>query len=81
MGGEFNRVFTDEGVSGSVLVAKRQGFGDLLNYIDREDVVCVYSVNLLGRDAIGVQVTVRNLLALGVTVNVHGLGPIAGDAG
>ena len=38
-------------------------------------------VDRLERDAIDVQVTVRDLLALGVTVNVHGLGPIAGDAG
>ena len=81
MGGNFNRVFTDEGVSGSVLAAKRQGFGDLLKYLDQGDVVYVYSVDRLGRDAIDVQVTVRDLLALGVTVNVHGLGPIAGDAG
>jgi putative DNA-invertase from lambdoid prophage Rac len=81
MGGDFNRVFKDEGVSGSVLAAKRQGFGDLLKYIDKGDVVCVYSVDRLGRDAIDVQTTVRDLLELGVTVDVHGLGPIAGDAG
>jgi putative DNA-invertase from lambdoid prophage Rac len=81
MGGDFNRVFTDEGVSGSVMASKRQGFGDLLKYIDKGDVVCVYSVDRLGRDAIDVQTTVRDLLALGVTVDVHGLGPIAGDAG
>jgi len=81
MGGNFNRVFTDEGVSGSVLACKRPGFGDLLKYIDKGDVVCVYSVDRLGRDAIDVQTTVRDLLALGVTVDVHGLGPIAGDAG
>ena len=42
--------------------------------------MCVYSVDRLGRDAIDVQITVRDLLALGVTVNLHGLGPIAGDA-
>jgi putative DNA-invertase from lambdoid prophage Rac len=81
MGGDFNRVFCDEGVSGSVMAAKRQGFGDLLKYIDKGDVVCVYSVDRLGRDAIDVQTTVRDLLALGVTLDVHGLGPIAGDAG
>jgi putative DNA-invertase from lambdoid prophage Rac len=81
MGGDFNRVFTDEGVSGSVQASKRQGFGDLLKYIDKGDVVCVYSVDRLGRDAIDVQTTVRDLLEQGVTVDVHGLGPIAGDAG
>jgi len=81
MGGDFNRVFTDEGVSGSVLASKRQGFGDLLKYIDKGDVVCVYSVDRLGRDAIDVQTTVRDLMEMGATVDVHGLGPIAGDAG
>ena len=81
MSGGFNWVFTDEGVSGAVLASKRQGFGDLLKYIDKGDVMCVYSVDRRGRDAIVVQTTVRDLLELGVTVDVHGLGPIAGDAG
>jgi len=81
MGVKFNRVFTDEGVSGSVLAAKGQSFGDWLKYNDREDVVCVYSFDRLGRDAIDVQVKGRDLPALGVTVNMHGLGPIADDAG
>ena len=81
MGGAFDRTFVDEGVSGAVLAANRPGFSDLLKYVDPGDTVCVYSVDRLGRDAIDVQTTVRDLLDKGVTVDVHGLGPIAGDAG
>lgn len=81
MGGTFDKVFMDEGVSGSVMASQRQGFGDLLKFVFKGDVVCVYSVDRLGRDAIDVQTTVRDLLDQGVTVDVHGLGPIAGDAG
>lgn len=81
MGGGFDRTFEDQGVSGAVLAAKRPGFSDLLKYVDPGDTVCVYSVDRLGRDAIDIQTTVRDLLDKGVTVDVHGLGPIAGDAG
>jgi putative DNA-invertase from lambdoid prophage Rac len=81
MGGAFDKEYKDEGVSGSVMASKRQGFGDLLKFVFKGDVVCVYSVDRLGRDAIDVQTTVRDLIDLGVTVDVHGLGPIAGDAG
>lgn len=81
MSSDFKWVFTDEGVSGAGLASKRQGFADLLNYIDKGDVMCVYSVGRLGRDAIHVQTTVRDLLELGFTVDVHDLGPTAADAG
>jgi putative DNA-invertase from lambdoid prophage Rac len=43
--------------------------------------VYVYAVDRLGRDALDVQSTVRALIGKGVTVDVHGLGPIAGDIG
>ena len=79
--GTFDREFKDEGVSGAVLAANRTGFSDLLKYVDPGDTVCVYSVDRLGRDAIDVQSTVRDLIDKGVTVDVKGLGPIAGDAG
>ena len=81
LGGTFDRTFTDEGVSGAVPAALRPGFADLLKYVDPGDTVCVYSVDRLGRDAIDVQTTVAALLDKGITVHVHGLGPIAGDAG
>lgn len=45
------------------------------------DTLCVYAIDRLGRDALDVQATVRGLMDKGVTVDVRGLGPIAGDAG
>ena len=45
------------------------------------DVVCVYAVDRLGRDALDVQATVRRLLEQGVAVEVHGLGIISRGVG
>ena len=73
-GGDFDQEFVDEGVSGSVPAAKRKGFGDLLKYIRKGDTLHVYAVDRLGRDALDVQSTVRDLLKRGVAVEVHGLG-------
>ena len=81
LGGRFDREFSDEGVSGSVLAAKRPGFSALLSYVREGDTVSVFAVDRLGRDALDVQSTVRALLDKGVTVNVHGLGPIGRGVG
>jgi putative DNA-invertase from lambdoid prophage Rac len=81
LGDGFDEEFTDEGVSGSTLAADRPGFGRLLGHVRKGDVLCVYSIDRLGRDALDVQGTVKRLLDKGVTVDVRGLGPIAGDAG
>jgi putative DNA-invertase from lambdoid prophage Rac len=80
-GGAFDREFMDEGVSGSVMASKRKGFGELLKYIRSGDTLHVYAVDRLGRDAIDVQSTVRDLLAKGVAVEVHQLGRIAEGVG
>ena len=77
----FDREFTDHGVSGATLAAARPGFAELLKYIREGDTLHVYAVDRLGRDAIDVQATVRDLLARGITVDVHGLGPIAKGVG
>ncbi|GGD61804.1 multiple promoter invertase [Croceicoccus mobilis] len=81
MGGTFDREFSDEGVSGATLAASRPGFSDLLAYVREGDTVCVYAVDRLGRDALDVQATVRRLLDAGVTVDIHGLGPIGRGVG
>jgi len=81
MGGPFDREFTDEGVSGGTMAAERPGFARLLEMVREGDNVHVYAIDRLGRDALDVQTTVKRLIDGGVTVNVHGLGPIAGDAG
>jgi putative DNA-invertase from lambdoid prophage Rac len=77
----FDREFQDEGVSGAVPAAQRPGFASLLAYIREGDCLHVYAVDRLGRDALDVQGTVRKLLDRGVTVEVHGLGPIGRGVG
>lgn len=81
LGGDFDQEFSDEGVSGGTLAAKRPGFADLLSNVRSGDTVHVYAVDRLGRDALDVQATVRLLIDKGVTVDVHGLGPIGRGVG
>lgn len=81
LGGDFDQEFSDEGVSGGTLAAKRPGFADLLSKVRSGDTVHVYAVDRLGRDALDVQTTVRLLIDKGVTVDVHGLGPIGRGVG
>jgi len=81
LGGDFAKEFKDEGVSGSVLAANRPGFAALLAYAREGDVVHVYAVDRLGRDALDVQSTVRKLLERGVSLEVRGLGRIAKGVG
>ena len=79
LGGGFDREFADEGVSGGVLAADRPGFAKLLEQVRAGDVVCVYAVDRLGRDALDVQATVKRLIESKVVVDVHGIGPLTGD--
>lgn len=81
MGGTFDREFTDEGVSGGVMAAERPGFAKLLDQVRAGDEVHVYAVDRLGRDALDIQMTVRRLINMGVTVNVKDLGPIGEGVG
>lgn len=81
MPGPFDQEFKDEGVSGASLAATRPGFAELLSKVRKGDTVYVYAVDRLGRDAIDVQATVRRLIDAGVTVDVHGLGPIGRGVG
>lgn len=77
----FDAEYMDEGVSGATLAASRPGFSELLKYIRAGDTLFVYAVDRLGRDAIDVQSTVRDLIKRGVAVDVHGLGLIAQGVG
>lgn len=81
MGGKFDKEFEDVGVSGGVMAAERPGFAKLREQIRKGDTLCVYAVDRLGRDALDVQATVRDLIDAGVTVEIHGLGPIARGVG
>jgi len=80
-GQPFDKEFADEGVSGAVLAAQRPQFAKLLEFIREGDSLHIYAVDRLGRDALDVQATVRALIKRGVTVEVHGLGTIAGGVG
>lgn len=81
IGGGFDKEFCDEGVSGASIAASRRGFKELLEYVRDGDTVCVYAIDRLGRDALDVQSTVRDLMDKGVTVDVHGLGSIGRGVG
>ena len=81
MGGGFDKEFTDEGVSGGVMAADRPGFGKLLDQVRSGDVVHVYAVDRLGRDALDVQATVRRLVDAGVVVDVKGIGAVGPGVG
>lgn len=81
MGGQFDREFTDEGISGASMAAQRPGFAKLLEQARPGDSIHVYAVDRLGRDALDVQAMVRRLINLGIVVDVHGLGPIGRGVG
>lgn len=80
-GGKFDKEYRDDGISGAVPAAQRPGFSALLGYVRDGDTLHVYAVDRLGRDALDVQATVRGLIERGVTVDIHGLGPIARGVG
>jgi len=73
--------YMDEGVSGSVLAADREGFADMLSFVRKGDTIHVYAVDRLGRDAIDVQTTIRALLKKGVILHINGLGQIGPGVG
>ena len=80
-GKQFDREFSDEGVSGAIPAAQRPGFAAMLGYVREGDCIHIYAIDRLGRDAIDVQQTIRALLAKGVTVDVRDLGQIAPGLG
>ena len=81
MGDAFDKEFKDEGVSGAIKAADRPGFSELLRYARAGDVIHVYAVDRLGRDALDVQATVRDLLDRGIEVEIFRLGRIAPGVG
>lgn len=81
LGGPFDREFSDEGVSGSILANDRPGFSAMLDYVRDGDTLFVAAVDRLGRDAIDVQQSVRALVDKGVIVDIRGLGPIGKGVG
>ena len=80
MGGGFDREYEDEGIANGVVAARRPGFAQLLAHLGNGDTLHVLAMDRLGRDTIDVQSTVRRLVLAGVTIEVHGIGPITGEA-
>lgn len=78
---KFDREFYDEGISGSTPAASRKGFKALLDYIREGDTLYVYAVDRLGRDALDIQSTIRDLLYKDVTLVVQGLGAVGKGVG
>lgn len=81
LGGNFDKEFADEGVSGAIRAIDRPGFASLLTYVREGDTVCVAALDRVGRDALDVQSVVRDLINKGVVIDVLGLGPIAKGVG
>lgn len=81
LGGDFDKEFSDSGVSGATLARSREGFASLLEYIREGDQLHVYALDRLGRDAIDVQQTVKALLNKGVALHINGLGCISKGVG
>lgn len=81
LGGTFDREFSDHGLSGAVKAMDRPGFAALMQYVREGDVLHIYAIDRLGRDALDIQTVIRTLIAKGVTVDVKGLGPIGRGVG
>ncbi|WP_170419792.1 recombinase family protein [Ruegeria atlantica] len=65
-----------ETVSGSVAIARRKGFGRLLDKMERGDILIVTKLDRLGRDAIDVSTIVAKLEKLGIRVHCLTLGGV-----
>ncbi|MEP2680949.1 MULTISPECIES: recombinase family protein [Alphaproteobacteria] len=66
----------EETVSGSVAIARRNGFSRLLDKMERGDVLIVTKLDRLGRDAIDVSTTVARLEEVGIRVHCLALGGV-----
>jgi len=72
---ESHRIIT-ETISGSMPMARRKGFGRLLDKMEKGDVLVVTKLDRLGRDAIDVSSTVVRLEKIGIKVHCLALGGI-----
>lgn len=70
----FDRVYADEGISGTIPAMQRPQFKAMFDYVREGDELWVYDVDRLGRDSIDIQMTVKSLKEKGVCVYVKSLG-------
>jgi putative DNA-invertase from lambdoid prophage Rac len=66
--------FADEGVSGAIAARDRPRFKEMLDKIRSGEAVVVSKIDRLGRDALDIQRTVKELKEMGVPVHVVQLG-------
>lgn len=78
---EFDKEFSDVGISGATLASNRKGYSEMIAYLRKGDTLNVYSIDRLGRDAIDIQLNIRDLLQAGVNVHVVGLGLLTQGVG
>lgn len=72
---EPHRIIT-ETISGSMPIARRKGFSELLVKMEKGDVLVVTKLDRLGRDAIDVSTTVAQLEKIGIRVHCLALGGV-----
>jgi putative DNA-invertase from lambdoid prophage Rac len=78
---EFNKEYLDK-VSGATEAMKREGFKTMVEHcLSKGDTLYLYSIDRIGRDAIDIQTTIRDLLQAGINVHVVGLGELNGEVG
>ncbi len=78
---EFDKEFSDVGISGATLANDREGFREMMAYIRKGDTLHVYSIDRLGRNAIDIQKVIRDLIQQGIHIYVMGVGLIAQGIG
>ena len=72
---EPHRIIT-ETISGSMPIARRKGFSELLVKVEKGDILVVTKLDRLGRDAIDVSTTVAQLEQIGIRVHCLALGGV-----
>ena len=72
---EPHRIIT-ETVSGSMAITQRAGFSQLLDKMEKGDVLVVTKLDRLGRDAVDVSTTVAKLEKMGIRVHCLALGGV-----
>lgn len=70
-----HRIIT-ETVSGSMPMARRKGFGRLLDKMEKGDILVVTKLDRLGRDSIDVSTTVAKLEKIGIRIHCLALGGV-----
>lgn len=78
---EFDKEYSDK-VSGATRAMDREGFRTMAEHcLSKGDTLYLYSIDRIGRDAIDIQMTIRDLLEAGINIHVVGLGFLTDKVG